>query len=209
MPVSYPAVMPTSGVTSIQWTNTTSSLVSRSPFSLKGQAQSWSGAIRFASVTVENLNREQAEDWIGFLDSLHGTLGTFLFGDPHAVVPLGTGGGSPKVLAVSTSTRDVITINGGPTGSTRPTWLKRGDWIQLGTGLNARLYKVMQDVSVNSTGVSGNIILWPKFRINPVAGDTVIINNPKGLFRRANGSYSYSEDNGCKFSLAFDIEEVI
>ena len=46
MAVSYPANMPTSGVTSIEWTNTTSSLISRSPFSLKGQAQSWGGAVR-------------------------------------------------------------------------------------------------------------------------------------------------------------------
>lgn len=209
MAVGYPAIMPTSGITSLQWTNTTSSLVSRSPFSFQGQAQSWGGAIRFATITVEDLNRKEAEDWIGFLDSLHGTLGTFLFGDPHAVDPLGVGGGYPiTVKAVNSTSKDVITVDTAiRTTTTR--WLERGDWIQIGQDENARLYKLGSHVNVNNLGVSGNIHIWPKFRITPLVGQAVIINNPKGLFRRSSGTYGYTEDNGCKFGLSFDIEEVI
>ena len=109
MPVSYPASVPTSGVTSLNWTNMTSSLVSRSPFTFQGQAQSWGGSIRMASVTVDNLNREQAEDWIGFLDSLNGTIGTFLFGDPMAALPMGVGGiaNNPRVAGAN-QTGDVL-----------------------------------------------------------------------------------------------------
>ena len=97
MPVSYPAQVPTSGITSISWTNATASLISRSPFTFQGQSQSYPGAIRYASISVENLDREDAEDWVGSLDSLQGTKGTFLFGDPMAKTPMGVGGGNPVV----------------------------------------------------------------------------------------------------------------
>lgn len=205
MAVSYPATMPTSGITSLEWTNTTSSLISRSPFSLKGQAQSWGGAIRFASITVEGLNRAQAQDWLGFLDSLNGTIGTFLFGDPMAATPQGSGGGSPTVRTIG-GTRDVITVNTTFTATTN-NWLRRGDWIQLGVGTNSRLYKVCNNVNVNTSGVSVAINLWPKLRITPLVGDPVTILNPKGLFRRSSGAYSYSQV-GCNYSLSFDCEEV-
>lgn len=206
MAVTYPASMPTSGVTSIEWTNATSSLVSRSPFSLKGQAQSWGGAIRYASVTVENLNRAQAQDWLGFLDSLNGTIGTFLFGDPMAATPQGSGGGGPTVRAVNPSISRLfadVTLTGTING-----WLRRGDWIQLGQGATARLYKVCTNVNIQSgQQYTTGIDIWPNFRIVPQIGDAITILNPKGLFRRSSGTYSYSQV-GCNYSLSFDCEEV-
>mgnify|MGYP005615675877 FL=1 len=209
MPVSYPAQVPTSGITSLSWTNATASLISRSPFTFQGQSQNYPGAIRYAQISVENLNREDAEDWVGFLDSLHGTKGTFLFGDPMAKVPMGTGGGSPTIRAINNASRDSITVNTSLTSNVTA-WLKRGDWIQIGTGLDSRLYKVLNQTNIaGSTGASGLLNLWPSYRRTPVIGEAVIINNPKGLFRRSSGVFNYSEENGCKYSLSFDCEEVI
>ena len=210
MPVSYPAQVPTSGITSLSWTNATASLISRSPFTFQGQSQNYPGAIRYAQISVDGLNREDAEDWVGFLDSLHGTKGTFLFGDPMAKVPMGTARGTALVNAVNTTTRDVITAKNVPTTGTQAGFLKRGDWIQLGTGLNSRLYKVVANVTKNNTtGITSNIHLWPTFRITPNIDDTIIFENPKGLFRRSSGTFNYSEENGCMYSLSFDCEEVI
>ena len=210
MPVSYPAQVPTSGITSLSWTNATASLISRSPFTFQGQSQSYPGAIRYASISVGNLNREDAEDWVGFLDSLHGTKGTFLFGDPMAVTPMGTARGTALVNAVNSNTRDVITAKNVPTTGSQFGFLKRGDWIQLGTGLNSRLYKVVSNVNkYNTTGTTANIYLWPAFRITPLIDDVITFENPKGLFRRSSGTFNYSEENGCMYSLSFDCEEVI
>lgn len=209
MPVSYPASMPTSGLTSLSWTNATSSTLTKSPFSFQGQAQSYGGAIRYASITVENLTRQDAEDWVGFLDSLNGTMGTFLFGDPMAVAPMGVGGGSPTVRSINNTTRDSISANTSLTSNVSA-WLRRGDWIQIGTGVDARLYKVLNQVNITgSTGASNTINLWPTYRRTPVVGESIIINSPKGLFRRSSAAYSYTEDNGCKYGLSFDCEEVI
>lgn len=209
MPVSYPTSMPTSGVTSLSWTNATSSTISRSPFSFQGQAQSYGGAIRYAQISVADLNREDAEDWIAFLDSLHGTLGTFLFGDPMAALPMGVGGGSPTIRTINGATRDSISVNTTLTTNVSA-WLKRGDWIQIGTAADARLYKVLNQVNITgSTGASNVINLWPAYRRTPIIGEAVGITNPRGLFRRSSGTYGYTEDNGCKYSLSFDCEEVI
>jgi len=209
MTVSYPATVPTSGITNLTWTNATASLISRSPFTFQGQAQAYPGAIRYASISVNDLNREQAEDWVGFLDSLHGTLGTFLFGDPMAVAPMGVGGGGvPLVQTRATTNLDSLTVSVSGSGAVT-NWLKRGDWIQLGTALDSRLYKVCNNVNLNSSGVSGTINIWPKFRIVPGIGDIVTIYSPKGLFRRSSGTFNYTETNNCRYNISFDCEEVI
>lgn len=210
MPVSYPAEVPTSGVTSISWTNTTASLISRSPFTFQGQSQNYPGAIRYARISVENLSREDAEDWVGFLDSLHGTKGTFLFGDPMAAVPMGTARGTALVRTVDGVNRDRISAKNVPTTGSGLNFLKRGDWIQLGTGLDSRLYKVARFVHKNNnTGTTGGIYVWPAFRVLPSVDDTITFENPKGLFRRSSGTFDYSEENGCRYNLSFDCEEVI
>ena len=210
MPVSYPAQVPTSGITSLSWTNATASLISRSPFTFQGQSQNYPGAIRYAQISVENLNREDAEDWVGFLDSLQGTKGTFLFGDPMAVTSMGTARGTALVNSINTVTRDTITAKDVPTTGPQTNFLKRGDWIQLGAGLNSRLYKVVSNVNKNNTtGTTGSIHLWPSYRITPNVDDVITFENPKGLFRRSSGIFNYSEENGCKYGLSFDCEEVI
>ena len=205
MPVTYPATMPTTGVTSVSWTNSTASLISRSPFTFQGQAQNWGGQIRFASVTVEDLNRDSAEEWIGFLDSLNGTTGTFLFGDPNANTTLGSGGGSPVANGANQS-GDSLAIRGAPNSVSN--WLRRGDWIQIGTTTRARLYKVTQNVNTSSTGTA-TIPVWPNLRMNTIDDEVIYRTYPKGLFRRSNPTYDYTESNDCKYSISFTCEEVI
>ena len=205
MPVSYPAQVPTSGITSLSWTNATASLISRSPFTFQGQSQNYPGAIRYAKISVENLDREDAEDWVGFLDSLQGTKGTFLFGDPMAKTPMGVGGGNPVVNG-DNQTGDSLLLSGAPLNTTD--WLKRGDWFQIGAGLNARLHKIVSNVS-SAPGGTPTIRFWPSLRYSPANGSAIVLNNPRGLFRRSSGTFNYSEENGCKYSLSFDCEEVI
>ena len=207
MPLTYPLTLPTSGITSISWTNATSSLISKSPFSFQGQAQSYGGAIRHASITVENLNRNQSEDWLGWLDSLHGTIGTFLFGDPVAALPMGSGAisNNPR-FAGGGQTGDVINLRG--TANAATNWLVRGDWIQVGSGLQARLHKVTQNVTTTGTNTAV-VNIWPALRYSPANDAPITIRNTVGLFRRSTGTYRYSETNDCRYGLSFDIEEVI
>lgn len=205
MAISYPLQIPNVGVTSISWTNSVASVISRSPFTFQGQAQTYPGQIRYAQVSVENRNREEAEEWVGFLNALNGCGGTFLMGDPLGIRPRrgSTTGVTVRGAGQSGSTLLVTTSQINETN-----WASRGDWLQLGAGSNARLYKVTVPANTNSSGYA-SLEIWPSLRITPTDGQTIIMNNSKGLFRLSSGSFDYTEQDGCKYSLSFSCEEVI
>lgn len=205
MAISYPLQIPTSGITSINWTNSVASLVSRSPFTFQGQAQTYPGQIRYAQVSVENKNREDAEEWVGFLNALNGCGGTFLMGDPLGIRPR-RGSTTGVTVRGSNQSGSTLAVNTGQISEVG--WASRGDWLQIGTGSNSRLYKVT--MPANTSGV-GHVTLeiWPSLRVTPTDGQTVSMNNSKGLFRLSSGSFDYSEQDGCKYSLSFSCEEVI
>jgi hypothetical protein len=87
-------------------------------------------------------------------------------------------------------------------------WLKAGDYIQLGSAGTSRLHKVLQDV--NSDG-SGNVTLdiWPHLRSSPADNATVIISNPKGIFRLASNETAWTVSDLLLYGITFGASEVI
>ena len=205
MAITYPLQTPTSGVTSINWTNSVASLISRSPFTFQGQAQTYPGQIRYAQVSVENRNREDAEDWVGFLNALNGCGGTFLMGDPLGIRPRR---GSTTGVTVRGSNQSGSTLLVNTTQINEVNWASRGDWLQIGAGSNSRLYKVTMPANTNGSGYA-SLEIWPRLRVSPTDGQIITMNNSKGLFRLSSGTFDYSEQDGCKYSLSFSCEEVI
>lgn len=207
MAITYPLTVPTVGVTSLTWTNTNVSIISRSPFTLQGQVQNYPGQLRTASVSITDMMRDQADEWLGFLDALQGSRGTFLMGDPAGVKAKGVATGVTRVRGAG-QTGTTLLYNTNPVVPTTPNWLRRGDWIQLGTGASSRLYKVTQDSGTDASGF-GMLEIWPALRTSPGNNATITRNNTVGLFRLSSGSYSYSEDNSCRYTIDFNCEEVI
>ena len=205
MAISYPLVIPKAGITSINWTNSVASIVSRSPFTFQGQSQTYPGQIRYAQVSVENRNREDAEEWVGFLNALNGCGGTFLMGDPLGVIPRR---GSTTGVTVRGSNQSGSTLLVNTTQINEVNWASRGDWLQIGAGSNSRLYKVTMPANTNGSGYA-SLEIWPRLRMSPTDGQAITMNNSKGLFRLSNGTFDYSEQDGCKYSLSFSCEEVI
>lgn len=205
MAISYPLQIPDTGVTSINWTNSVASVISRSPFTFQGQAQTYPGQIRYAQVSVENRNREDAEDWVGFLNALNGCGGTFLMGDPLGIRPR-RGTTTGVTVRGSGQSGSTLLVNTAQTSETN--WASRGDWLQIGVGSNSRLYKVTMPANTNGSGYA-NLEIWPSLRASPVDGQVINMSNPKGLFRLSSGTFNYSEQDGCKYSLSFSCEEVI
>ncbi len=205
MAITYPLQIPTSGITSINWTNSVASLISRSPFTFQGQAQTYPGQIRHAQVSVENRNREDAEDWVGFLNALNGCGGTFLMGDPLGIRPRR---GSTTGVTVRGSNQSGSTLLVNTTQINEVNWASRGDWLQIGAGSSSRLYKVTMPANTDSNGYT-SLEIWPSLRMTPTNGQSIVMNNPKGLFRLSSGTFDYSEQDGCKYSLSFSCEEVI
>lgn len=208
MTITYPLDFPTDiGMTDavLRMRNATS--MSQSPFSYSQQVYSWSGKRWELEVQMPRLKRDVAEVFLSFLASLKGSFGTFTCYVPSGSSPrstyaqpatddfLTTEGGDTITTEAGDNIildyGDIVVFGSGQTGSSltvsgyqasQSNVIREGDYFQLGTGLNTRLFKSLGDYNSNS---SGNVTMdiWPNITTAPSNGQTVIWNNPKGLFR--------------------------
>ncbi len=195
MAITYPLNTPTTiGIESIELRAMNAVAVSQSPFTYKQQVIAHQGQIWSASVTIPSVRRDLAAAWKAMLMALKGPVGTFLLGDPDYATPRGTVSGTPTLSGTEGS--DTVTIN--LTGT-----LLAGDYIQLGTGSDARLHQVLVDKSG-----SGSLEIWPKLR-STYSGETVIYSNPKGVFRLGSSTTAWSIDNASFYGISFDAIEAL
>lgn len=85
--------------------------------------------------------------------------------------------------------------------------LKAGDYIQLGSGASARLYKVLSDVDSDPWG-NATIYLWPILRGTATNGGSIVVTNPVGVFRLQE-DFSHAQFEGDKYGVAFSAVEVV
>ena len=134
-----------------------------------------------------------AEQWIAFLISLRGQLGTFLLGDPLRTTPRGTAT-SATVSGSSGSGSVTVTMSG---------TLLAGDYIQLGTGDDSTLHKVLQDRSG-----SGTLEIWPALRKDRSAVSATLT-SAKGLFRLSTNEQAWSINEASIYGVTFAAREAI
>ena len=103
MAITYPLSLPShTGIRSVELRATNAVAYSRSPFTFAGQAFAYPGQMWQADVTLPPMKRADAEQWIAWLVSLRGQLGTFTMGDPLCKTPRGTAlGGRVNLLDYS------------------------------------------------------------------------------------------------------------
>ena len=194
MALSYPINTPTTiGIESIELRTSNVVATSQSPFTYKQQVISHSGQRWEASVRIPSVRKDLAAAWKAFLVSLKGKEGTFLLGDPDYTSPRGTA----NSVTVSGSTGD-DSVSVTMTGT-----LLAGDYIQLGTGANAKLHTVLQDQDGD-----GTLEIWPDLR-DDYSSVSAVLSNPKGVFRLANNTNSWNINNPGFYSISFEAVEVI
>lgn len=182
MPISYPISLPTSPTArSITIRKRSVVGLDASPFTLQAQSYTWSGQLWLADVQLPPMVRASAEPWVAALASLNGREGSFLLGDTANLTPRGVGTGTPLVNGASQTGYDLVTAGWtiSQTGI-----LKAGDWLQLGTGSTARLYKVIVDANSDGLG-NATLTLWPKLRSSPADNAALTVSSPKGRFMLA------------------------
>lgn len=209
MAETYPLAFPThTGVASIQLTATDAVALTSSPFTFTQQVVRHAGETWSAAITIPNVKRADAEYWNAFLLRLRGQYGTFLMGDPLGAAPRGTASssaGTPLVKGASQTGNELI-IDGLPTSETG--YLLAGDYIQLGSGSGARLYKVLEDVNTNASG-EATLNLWPDLRSSPSDNAAVAVSNAKGVFRLAQNDVSWVIDRIGLYSVTFAATEAL
>lgn len=209
MAETYPLAFPTqTGIARVEITATDVVAITESPFTFSQQVVRHAGARWSATITIPPVKREDSEYWNSFLLRLRGQFGTFLLGDPNGATPRGSAAsaaGTPLVNGAS-QTGNNLNIDGLPASATG--YLKAGDYIQLGTGASARLYKVLEDVSSNGSG-EATLNLWPDLRSSPNDDATVVVSNAKGVFRLTSNEAVWTINNAGFYAINFAAVEAL
>lgn len=194
MSITYPLALPThTGIRGIELRAVNAVAYSMSPFTFAGQTHAYAGQMWQADVTLPPMKLADAEQWIAFLISLRGQLGTFLLGDPLRTTPRGTAT-SATVSGSSGSGSVTVTMSG---------TLLAGDYIQLGTGDDSTLHKVLQDRSG-----SGTLEIWPALRKDRSAVSATLT-SAKGLFRLSTNEQAWSINEASIYGVTFAAREAI
>ena len=194
MAIAYPLALPTSiGIANITLSANNAVAISQSPFTFQQQIIQHPGQRWTASVSIPPVRRDLAEPWNAFLLALNGPVGTFLLGDPNAKNPRGTAT-SATITGTGGSASPTITMTG---------TLLAGDYIQIGSGATATLYKVLQDRSG-----TGTIEIWPALR-SSVTAATVTLTNTVGRFRLSGNQQSFSINEASIYGISFDCVEAL
>jgi len=210
MAITYPLSLPTTiGIAEIELRANNVVGVSQSPFTYKQQVVQHQGQRWEASVSIPPVRKDLAEEWIAFLISLKGPVGTFYLGDPNMATPRGTiSAGALVTLASAASAGDetvALTKSGGPEKSNV---LLPGDYIQIGTDSSRTLHKVLNTVNWDANG-AGTADIWPHIRGTVASGTSVVHQSTTGKFRLTSGLTSWSINNASTYGISFDAVEVI
>ena len=208
MAISYPLTMPThTGIRSVELRATNAVAYSRSPFTFSGQAHAYAGKAWQADITLPPMKRTNAEQWIAFLLSLKGQLGTFYLGDPRACTPLGSARDADTILVNGAlSSGDTVNIDSAP--ASRTDYLKAGDYMQIGTGTSRQLFKVLTDVDTNGSG-QATVDVWPNVRTTIANNSAVTVQSAKGIFRLITNEQAFSINEASVYGITFGAIEAV
>ena len=182
--------------------------VSESPFSYSQQVYKHQGMRWEADITLPPMKRDTAEQWTSFLLRMRGRYGTFLLGDPNGATPRGSAATTPGTPLVNggSQTGENLNIDGCPVSETG--YLKAGDYIQLGSGATARLYKVLEDVDTDASG-QATLNIFPNLRSSPSDDATVVVSDAKGVFRLSDSAMSWDINNASIYGVTFGAVEAL
>lgn len=205
MAYTYPLTFPNIGIKAINIRAQTVVGASVSPFTGQQQVYRHQGQWWEMEVTMPAMKRDEAEQIASFLLKMNGRYGTFLLGDKANTAPRGVGTGTPLVNGASQTGDQLVTDGWTPDTSGI---LKAGDWIQIGTGSASRLYKVLDDVTSNASGVA-TLNIFPSLRYSPADNSAITINSPKGQWRLAANETNFSIDEASVYGITFACIEAL
>jgi hypothetical protein len=207
MSISYPLSLPTT--TSYKKMNLTATNVvglSKSPFTLQQQTYQWPGEAWMLDVALPPMKIDQAQAWVAFLVSLRGQLGTFYAGDEALLAPRGIATGTPLVNGAQNSMSMTLVTKGWTVSVTGI--LKAGDYIQLGTGVQQRLYKVLTDANSDSSG-NATLDIFPRLREGVSDNQPISLTSCQGTFRLPTNDRMWSVDEALIYGIDFKAEEAL
>lgn len=205
MSISYPLALPTvTSPTTVRINAHTTVAVSASPFTGQQQVQEFSGQWWQAEINLPPMPRASAEEWISFLLKLNGRRGTFLLGMPAAAKPRGIATGTPLVNGAHAASVNSLVTDGWTISQTGI--LKAGDYIQLGSGSTARLYKNLSDVNSDGSG-NATLDIWPGLKAAAADNATIVVNSCQSVFRLMSNDMAWDIGEAQIYGIDFSATE--
>lgn len=207
MAISFPLSMPSApGFQKANLTATNIAGVVESPFTMQQQTFEWPGEGWLLDLSLPPMKRDKAEAWITFLVSLRGQVSTFHLGDPAVSAPQGAATGTPLVHGAQNAASKTLATKGWTHGVTGI--LKAGDYIQVGTGTEQRLYKVLIDADSDSSGFA-TLDIFPRLREGVSDNQAITLSNCKGTFRLQDNQRTWSIDEALVYGIDFKAKEAL
>ena len=178
-----------------------------SPFTLGQQEQQWPGQMLQIEANLPPLVMTEAEQWLAFLGSMFGKLGTFLMGDYNRSSPQGPFSGAPVVNGTNINGVNVLNVRGATANISN--WAIAGDYIQLTTsGGPQRIYKILQNASSDNLG---HVVLqiFPNIRETLIDAIPLITANCAGTFRLQENTLKWKVDRHKIYTISFKAKEAI
>lgn len=205
MSIVYPLALPTiTRPTSVRINAHATVGVSASPFTGQQQAQEFAGQWWQAEINLPPMPRASAEEWITFLLKLNGRRGTFLLGVPTATRPRGIATGTPLVNGAHAAGANSLVTDGWTVSQTGI--LKAGDYLQLGSGSTARLYKNLSDVNSDGAG-NATVDIWPSLKAAAVDNAAIVVNSCQSVFRLTSNDMSWDIGEAQIYGIEFAATE--
>jgi len=201
---TYPISMPTNvGFVSSNWKLERLVAVTESPFTGQQSTYEYSKALWKGTFTLPPMKRSDASQWQSFFLKLHGRKGTFLAGDPDAKSIQGAANGTITTTSALSIGDDTVPIS--VTASNGTVAFKAGDYIQLETGADAKLYMVVNDATVSSNATTLDIEPYIKDAV--ASGATVDYTSASAVFRMDINDISWDADHASKYGFTFSCTE--
>lgn len=209
--ITYPLTAPAiSGIGPKKFAMTEANVVgeTESPFTFSQQEQQWLGQRFMLEVELPPLQMAEAEQWIAFLGSLYGKLGTFLMGDYLRPTPQGAMSGTPVVNGVNSSGANVLSVRTSTPSVTN--WAVAGDYIQVtaGSGQPQRLFKVLQNANSGPSGLVA-LQIFPNIREALTDGTAIVTSNCAGTFRLMSNELPWKVDENKIYTITFKAKEAL
>lgn len=203
---TYPLSFPTTiGVSKSEFGLQRAVGFSQSPFTGSQQVFEHSMALWNAVINLPPMSRSQVAEYQTFFMQLHGRKGTFTMGDPDAKTPLGNASQTNLNVGSGASIGALDVIVTGLTGNQQQA-LKKGDYIQFGSGADAKLHMVIADADAN-VGGQATVQIEPALKVAVTTSTTVTIRNTVGVWRMNTNELNWNSDNVSKYGFSFSCQE--
>lgn len=207
MTVTYPLALPDEKFVRTRLIMFDGVSVTGSPFTGQEESQDNDISIWSAEIELARMTADRARAWSSFLAKLRGQHGSFLLGNTGSDVPAGSAAldaGAPVTDGVQVQGAFSLNVTGLP--ATVTGYLVEGDYIQLGSGADSRLYMVTNDVDSDGAGAAA-IDIWPRLRVAYPDASAITVSACRGVFRLAKNSREIDIDRGLVYGVAFDAVE--